>query len=128
MASLFLVYPEREEEVELGEGERERYERPCDNCGRLAAAEGSTFSPDDGGLYCGQNCYWSKELDKTNQRLRMGKKPRRRAKVTGDAEGSPKAGQKAGLVQDSVNDSSNALFLYHAYFCGAYSLRAPKNF
>mmetsp|Transcript_23187 Transcript_23187/g.92569 ORF Transcript_23187/g.92569 Transcript_23187/m.92569 type:complete len:130 (-) Transcript_23187:259-648(-) len=112
----------------LSETEREKYEKPCDNCGRLAHLERSTFTAEEGSLYCGQNCYWSKALDKANTRLRAGKKLRKRVKTTEEGGAGMLANQKAGIVQDSFTDSSNALFVYHAYFCGAYSLRTKREY
>lgn len=115
-----------EDEVELDESGKDLYERECVNCGRLASSERSIFFGEDGGRYCGQNCYWSKQLDKTNARLKIGKKVRRRVNKADEPVEGDGIGQKAGLVRDSVKDGNNALFLYHAYFCGAYSLRTRQ--
>lgn len=105
----------------------------CANCGRACAADGSPGQAvqGEGGSewFCGLNCMHSVALDKDNTRLvrRDGKVTaaarKARAKESAIGESPEWTSYRTRLFNDEVDESSNALFVYHAYVCNAVTFR-----
>uniref|UniRef100_A0A7S1T649 Uncharacterized protein n=1 Tax=Compsopogon caeruleus TaxID=31354 RepID=A0A7S1T649_9RHOD len=101
----------------------------CENCGRGVVVEGwnSGVMGADGKVYCGLNCEQSCLLDATGSRWKDKKATaRKRRGGSGGREGvsTDAVLYKVRVFQDSVDESSNALFMYHINHCGATSFRS----